>query len=189
MFRRGIFKIYIPIFIYILNPEINLALDCIYYKIYWEGTFTQLSHISCNSNSKGMLTIKRRTEIGQMQEPLDKTKEEDDWTCICDMNPSLYGEIFVQSRRPKLPPERGRSNRIRTDTGHELGVSVERVQEAGIKMLLCERYIEDSNQVAVVPKAGRVLVFQHDILHEGSTLVSGTKYAMRTDVMYKCFEK
>jgi len=43
--------------------------------------------------------------------------------------------------------------------------------------------------VAVVPKAGRVLLFQHDILHEGSTLISGTKYAMRTDVMYKCFEK
>ena len=49
-------------------------------------------------------------------------------------------------------------------------------------------------QVAVVPRAGRVLVFQHDILHEGSLLRclsptldpcrSGTKYAMRTDVMY-----
>ena len=40
----------------------------------------------------------------------------------------------------------------------------------------------------VVPRAGRVLVFQHNILHEGSTLISGTKYAMRTDVMYKCKE-
>merc|ERR1712012_908236 len=43
-------------------------------------------------------------------------------------------------------------------------------------------------QVAVIPRAGRVLVFQHNVLHEGSTLISGTKYAMRTDVMYKCKE-
>ena len=39
--------------------------------------------------------------------------------------------------------------------------------------------------VAVIPKIGRVLVFQHDILHEGSLLVQGTKYSMRTDIMYK----
>ena len=38
--------------------------------------------------------------------------------------------------------------------------------------------------VGVTPKIGRVLVFQHDILHEGSLLVAGTKYTMRTDVMY-----
>ena len=42
-----------------------------------------------------------------------------------------------------------------------------------------------SEDVGVVPKPGRVLVFQHDILHEGSLLVKGTKYTMRTDVMYK----
>ena len=37
----------------------------------------------------------------------------------------------------------------------------------------------------VVPRPGRILVFQHDILHEGSLLVKGTKYTMRTDIMYK----
>ena len=37
----------------------------------------------------------------------------------------------------------------------------------------------------VAPKPGRILVFQHDILHEGSLLVKGTKYTMRTDIMYK----
>ena len=41
-----------------------------------------------------------------------------------------------------------------------------------------------SKDVGVTPKIGRVLVFQHDILHEGSVLVRGTKYTMRTDVMY-----
>ena len=39
-----------------------------------------------------------------------------------------------------------------------------------------------------VPRIGRVLVFQHDILHEGSILVQGTKYTMRTDVMYRKLE-
>jgi len=41
-----------------------------------------------------------------------------------------------------------------------------------------------SNNLGVVPKIGRILVFQHDILHEGSMLVKGAKYTMRTDVMY-----
>jgi predicted 2-oxoglutarate/Fe(II)-dependent dioxygenase YbiX len=41
-----------------------------------------------------------------------------------------------------------------------------------------------SKNLGVVPKIGRILVFQHDILHEGSMLLRGTKYTMRTDVMY-----
>ena len=41
------------------------------------------------------------------------------------------------------------------------------------------------NKVAVVPKPGKVLIFQHQLLHEGSVLKSGQKYSMRTDVMYK----
>ena len=36
----------------------------------------------------------------------------------------------------------------------------------------------------VVPKKGSVLIFQHDMLHEGSELLSGRKYSVRTDVMY-----
>mmetsp|Transcript_43047 Transcript_43047/g.71557 ORF Transcript_43047/g.71557 Transcript_43047/m.71557 type:complete len:308 (-) Transcript_43047:81-1004(-) len=33
-------------------------------------------------------------------------------------------------------------------------------------------------------KQGRALVFQHDILHEGAPVVTGTKYTIRTDVEY-----
>ena len=40
-------------------------------------------------------------------------------------------------------------------------------------------------RVAVVPKPGKVLIFQHQLRHEGSLLKSGRKYSMRTDVMYK----
>mmetsp|Transcript_16557 Transcript_16557/g.24776 ORF Transcript_16557/g.24776 Transcript_16557/m.24776 type:complete len:277 (+) Transcript_16557:158-988(+) len=36
-----------------------------------------------------------------------------------------------------------------------------------------------------VPKRGSVLLFDHVLLHEGAKLVSGTKYCIRTDVMYK----
>lgn len=41
---------------------------------------------------------------------------------------------------------------------------------------------EDYN---VLPKAGRILLFQHrNLLHSGEDVVSGTKYTMRTDLMY-----
>ncbi|WAQ99480.1 hypothetical protein MAR_023853 [Mya arenaria] len=43
---------------------------------------------------------------------------------------------------------------------------------------------DEINPVEVVPKTGSILVFQHDIMHEGSLLKKGKKYAMRTDVMY-----
>lgn len=37
----------------------------------------------------------------------------------------------------------------------------------------------------VVPEPGRVAIFQHKIRHEGCPVISGTKYAMRTDVIYR----
>ena len=46
-------------------------------------------------------------------------------------------------------------------------------------------FFSGSEEIGVVPKIGRVLVFQHDLPHEGSLLVQGTKYTMRTDIMYK----
>jgi len=36
-----------------------------------------------------------------------------------------------------------------------------------------------------IPKTGTALVFQHLLLHEGCTVRSGVKYAMRSDVMYR----
>lgn len=49
------------------------------------------------------------------------------------------------------------------------------------------RFFDDCNDVDyydVVPKTGSVILFQHDINHEGSLLIEGRKYALRTDVMY-----
>lgn len=39
--------------------------------------------------------------------------------------------------------------------------------------------------VDVDPHPGRALFFQHMHLHEGCTVETGTKYALRTDVMYR----
>ena len=40
-------------------------------------------------------------------------------------------------------------------------------------------------RIDVEPKAGRVLLFQHrNLIHSGDDVVSGTKYTLRTDIMY-----
>jgi prolyl 4-hydroxylase len=40
-------------------------------------------------------------------------------------------------------------------------------------------------ETSIVPKTGMGLFFFHPILHEGCPVVSGTKYVLRTDVMYR----
>lgn len=45
-------------------------------------------------------------------------------------------------------------------------------------------YRDESQGVDVVPRTGSVLLFEHNLLHEGAVLVAGRKYALRTDVMY-----
>lgn len=37
----------------------------------------------------------------------------------------------------------------------------------------------------IAPKAGSVLVFPHRLRHQGAAIVAGTKYVLRTDVMYR----
>jgi hypothetical protein len=46
-------------------------------------------------------------------------------------------------------------------------------------------FVSSNNERSeVVPKCGRVLVFDHMLKHEGAKIEHGTKYAIRTDVMY-----
>lgn len=45
-------------------------------------------------------------------------------------------------------------------------------------------YSDESIGVDVIPRTGSVLLFEHPLFHEGSVLLSGRKYAIRTDVMY-----
>ena len=45
---------------------------------------------------------------------------------------------------------------------------------------------ENEEQVRVFPRTGSVLVFQHmDLIHGGDPVFRGTKYTMRTDIMYR----
>ncbi len=40
-------------------------------------------------------------------------------------------------------------------------------------------------ELSVAPKAGRALLFNHHLLHEGARVVRGVKYAVRSDLMYR----
>ena len=46
------------------------------------------------------------------------------------------------------------------------------------------RFMEQIEQT-VTPAAGSAIVFQHKVRHEGCPVRRGTKYALRTDVMYE----
>jgi hypothetical protein len=49
---------------------------------------------------------------------------------------------------------------------------------------------DESRRVDVHPKAGRALIFQHaGLLHSGDDVVAGTKYTMRTDILYERIEQ
>jgi len=43
----------------------------------------------------------------------------------------------------------------------------------------------DKGDVEVVPKTGSILIFQHDLYHEGSLLKEGVKYTVRTDILFR----
>lgn len=42
----------------------------------------------------------------------------------------------------------------------------------------------DFEEVSVKPEKGAALVFWHPIRHRGAPVISGTKYVLRTDIMY-----
>ncbi|KAG0324481.1 hypothetical protein BGZ99_001775 [Dissophora globulifera] len=43
---------------------------------------------------------------------------------------------------------------------------------------------EGKPQLEVVPRTGQLLVFQHDLVHEGSIVTEGVKYVIRDDILY-----
>lgn len=45
-----------------------------------------------------------------------------------------------------------------------------------------ETYFE--NGINIIPKKGNALLFYHPLRHEGKEIISGTKYVLRTDIMY-----
>lgn len=58
----------------------------------------------------------------------------------------------------------------------------------GTTNFLAKRYKTVQKRIIVdqvVPEAGLALIFPHELLHEGDRLLSGVKYLMRSDVMYR----
>lgn len=50
-----------------------------------------------------------------------------------------------------------------------------------------ETYFEKG--INIKPKTGDVLIFRHPLRHEGKKITSGTKYVLRTDIMFKNLKK
>jgi len=57
-------------------------------------------------------------------------------------------------------------------------------EDGGATTFIQDTYSKIYQDYSVIPKVGRVLLFEHDIEHEGSILKNGVKYCIRTDVMY-----
>ena len=44
---------------------------------------------------------------------------------------------------------------------------------------------DDSVLYRLVPETGMVFLFRHELLHTGAEVLSGSKYVLRSDVMYR----
>jgi len=66
-------------------------------------------------------------------------------------------------------------------------VSAKRLQSTTDRADLLAQNMVD--RLDVLPKAGRILLFQHrDLIHSGDDVIAGTKYTMRTDLLYSLEE-
>ncbi len=41
------------------------------------------------------------------------------------------------------------------------------------------------NKCSIQPATGKALIFRHELLHEGCPVITGIKYVLRTDIMYR----
>jgi hypothetical protein len=80
--------------------------------------------------------------------------------------PELADELFAKAR-PHLPPA--------IDGWRLCGFNERMRFEGGATQFRWE---------TVQPQAGMALVFPHRLSHQGTTVTRGTKYVLRTDVMY-----
>jgi len=44
--------------------------------------------------------------------------------------------------------------------------------------------VAERKHIDVIPQTGAVLLFEHELLHEGCAVEAGTKYTVRVDVIY-----
>jgi prolyl 4-hydroxylase len=110
------------------------------------------------------------------------------WPRICDDVP-----VFLDGCQVIGLNERFRYYRYRTGQKFALHRDGAFLRENGEKSrLTCILYLNDDftgGETAVEgrvvePRQGMVLIFRHEFLHEGRPVLDGTKYVLRTDVMY-----
>lgn len=58
--------------------------------------------------------------------------------------------------------------------------------EGGETKFFFSPILGQKEELIIKPKTGMALFFKHAILHEGTTVTSGKKYVLRSDVMYSC---
>jgi prolyl 4-hydroxylase len=122
-------------------------------------------------------------------------------------DPEAAGELF-RRLRPHLPESMGplrlagineRLRMYRYRAGQRFAPHMDhwyRPSECGISLHSVlvyfnddfeggETRFEEQVQQTIVPTVGAAVIFQHKVRHEGCPVRRGTKYAMRTDVMYE----
>ncbi|KAI9701928.1 MAG: hypothetical protein M1836_001272 [Candelina mexicana] len=103
----------------------------------------------------------------------EKTGEKSFYTLHLYLNDSVQGHLASTT----LP------------TQHELTQTTDELEEEPLQGGATTFHSDDANNkktLDVHPKAGRVLIFQHNgLLHSGNDVTAGVKYTMRTDLMYE----
>ena len=105
-----------------------------------------------------------------------------------DSTKTLLGDLLTKVVKGKLQlPDFQRGWVWDDEHIQSLLVSIARSFPIGAVMLLetgGETRFQEQLEETVVPRAGRVAIFQHKLRHEGCEVTRGIKYAMRTDVVY-----
>lgn len=54
----------------------------------------------------------------------------------------------------------------------------------GETILMPKGYANKESYISIKPQKGSILLFDHDIFHEGTTVISGQKYVLRSDLFF-----
>ena len=117
-------------------------------------------------------------------------------------------DLLWQKVQPFVPPQLGNSEAIGLNEkfrfyryepgqrfkGHVDGSYIRNASEASYFTFMI--YLNDDYEggetkfldCTITPQKGMALIFLHNLYHEGSEAISGTKYVLRTDVMYRLKE-
>ncbi|KAL7551004.1 hypothetical protein ACHAWF_014210 [Thalassiosira exigua] len=82
-------------------------------------------------------------------------------------------------------------NTVRFVRGRDAGVRAGETSHVTVQLYLNDKFKGGETRILcgkrhydVKPKMGSALIFDHDLLHQGSKVLVGTKYSVRTDIMF-----